>query len=79
MEKTFSKENLLPFPTIEAAAHGNTEALCAILQHYDGYINSLCTRTLRDEAGNKYCYVDEEMKHRLQVRLITRTLAFKIN
>ncbi|WP_368214238.1 helix-turn-helix domain-containing protein, partial [Agathobacter rectalis] len=29
-------------------------------------------------AGNTYSYVDEEMRNRLQVRLITRTLAFHV-
>ena len=29
----------------------------------------LCTRTLKDDAGNTYSYVDEEMRNRLQVRL----------
>ena len=50
----------------------------AILKHYEGYIAKLCTRTLKDDAGNTYSYVDEEMRNRLQVRLITRTLAFHV-
>lgn len=79
MERNSNHENLLPFPTIEAATRGDTEALCAILKHYDGYINTLCTRLFKDEAGNTYYYVDEEMKNRLQVRLIARTLAFEID
>ena len=71
-------ENLLPFPVISAAANGDTTAMCAILKHYEGYIAKLCTRTLKDDAGNTYSYVDEEMRNRLQVRLITRTLAFHV-
>ena len=47
-------------------------------KHYEGYIAKLCTRTLKDDAGNTYSYVDEEMRNRLQVRLITRTLAFHV-
>lgn len=79
MMNTVSKtENLLPFPVISAAANGNAEAMCAILKHYEGYIAKLCTRTLKDEAGNSYSYVDEEMRNRLQVRLIARTLAFRV-
>ena len=68
----------LPFPVISAAANGDTTAMCAILKHYEGYIAKLCTRTLKDDAGNTYSYVDEEMRNRLQVRLITRTLAFHV-
>ena len=71
-------ENLLPFPVISAAANGETNDMCAILKHYESYIAQLCTRTLKADAGNNYSYVDEEMRNRLQVRLITRTLAFRV-
>lgn len=45
---------LLPFPVIAAAAGGDTEAMCAVLKHYEGYVATLCTRTLKDDAGNTY-------------------------
>lgn len=69
MNTVRKSENLLPFPVISAAANGDTTAMCAILKHYEGYIAKLCTRTLKDDAGNTYSYVDEEMRNRLQVRL----------
>ena len=75
---SYTHLNLLPFPVISAAANGDTTAMCAILKHYEGYIAKLCTRTLKDDAGNTYSYVGEEMRNRLQVRLITRTLAFHV-
>ncbi len=78
MNTVRKSKNLLPFPVISAAANGDTTAMCAILKHYEGYIAKLCTRTLKDDAGNTYSYVDEEMRNRLQVRLITRTLAFHV-
>ena len=74
MNTVRKSENLLPFPVISAAANGDTTAMCAILKHYEGYI----ANTLKDDAGNTYSYVDEEMRNRLQVRLITRTLAFHV-
>lgn len=70
--------NLLPFNVIAAAANGDTDAICVILKHYEGYIMKLCTRTLRDENGNTYSYIDEEMCNRLKIRLIARTLAFNV-
>ena len=73
MNTVRKSENLLPFPVISAAANGDTTAMCAILKHYEGYIAKLCTRTLKDDAGNTYSYVDEEMRNRLQVRLIMWT------
>ena len=62
----------LSFPQRQKRRH--KRHVCAILKHYEGYIAKLCTRTLKDDAGNTYSYVDEEMRNRLQVRLITRTL-----
>ena len=41
-------------------------------QHYEVYIAKLCTRTLKDDAGNTYSYVDEEMRNRLQVDVYKR-------
>ena len=41
-------------------------------------VAKLATRTLRDENGNTYLYVDEELRNRLNVRLIARTLAFRV-
>ena len=64
MNTVRKSENLLPFPVISAAANGDTTAMCAILKHYEGYIAKLCTRTLKDDAGNTYSYVDEEMRNR---------------
>ena len=52
MNTVRKSENLLPFPVISAAANGDTNAMCAILKHYEGYIAKLCTRTLKDDAGN---------------------------
>ena len=54
MNTVRKSENLLPFPVISAAANGDTNAMCAILKHYEGYIAKLCTRTLKDDAGNTY-------------------------
>lgn len=73
-----SNRQLLPLGVIAAAANGNTDAMCTILKHYDGYIAKLSTRTLKDENGNTYAYVDEEMHNRFKVRLIARTLAFNV-
>lgn len=60
----------LPLSVIIAATSGDGQALGAVLAHYQRYIRSLATRTLTDEYGNEYYYVDEEMRLRLEVRLI---------
>lgn len=73
-----SNKTLLPFDVIAATANGDTDAMCAILKHYEGYISKLSTRTLKDEVGNTYSYIYEEMRNRLKIRLITCTLAFNV-
>lgn len=60
----------LPLSVIIAAMDGDGQALGAVLTHYRRYIRSLTTRTLIDEYGNEYYYVDEEMRLRLEARLI---------
>ena len=40
MNTVRKSKNLLPFPVISAAANGDTEAMCAILKHYEGYISA---------------------------------------
>ncbi len=60
----------IPVPIILAAMKGETEAISYILHHYRNYIRKLSTRTLKDEYGNEYCFVDEDMVNRLQSKLI---------
>ena len=37
----------------------------------NGYINKLCTRTLYDENGYPHVCLDEAMKRRLEIKLIS--------
>lgn len=71
--------SLLPFSTIKAAASGNVDAINAVLKHYERYIAALATRTLYDENGVLHLCVDEEMRRRLETKLITKILDFKVD
>ena len=71
--------DLLAYPVIEAAVHGDSEAVGKVLRHYSGYIASLCKRTGRDENGNYCTYVDEELRMRLESKLISKVLCFNLN
>ena len=62
---------LLPLSVIEAARAGDAEAVERVLRYYEGYINKLCTRTLYDEYGQPHVCVDEYMKRRLEIKLIS--------
>lgn len=67
---------LLSCETIQAAASGEPDAVAAVLRHYEGYIAKLSTRCLFDEYGNSYLCVDEDLRRRLEIKLITGVLAF---
>lgn len=72
------KNNLLPFPVIAAASDGDVDAINAVLKHYEGYIASLSIRRVYDEDGKGYTIVDEELRRRLETKLITKILTFKV-
>ncbi len=75
---TKSASSLLPYITIEAATSGDVDAINAVLKHYERYIAALATRTLYDENGIPHLCVDEEMKRRLETKLITKILNFDV-
>lgn len=60
----------LPLTVILAAMEGNEDALAVVLDHYKGYIRYLAMRPLKDEYGNEYLCVDEDMRLRLEAKLI---------
>ena len=67
MKKTFSD---IPFSIIEKAINEDIEAIDYILAHYRNYIIRLSTRVARDENNNEYMYVDDDMRSRLESKLI---------
>jgi len=79
MNSTQTKTNaLLPYPVIVEAIGGDVDAINAVLKKYEGYICALSTRQLYDEYGNVYNYVDESLRRRLETKLITKILSFKL-
>ena len=77
MNKKDKQNALLPFSVIVAATSGNIEAINAVLKFYEGYIAVLSTRQYYDDKGNSHWFVDEEMRRRLETKLITRIILFK--
>lgn len=71
-------KELLPFPVIAAASNGDVDAINAVLKHYEGYIASLSLRRVYDEDGNGYTIVDEELRRRLETKLIVKILSFEV-
>lgn len=72
------ERGLLPYPVILAAIKGDPEAMNIVIQHYDSEIAYLSMRTLRDEHGNTYYGIDEDIRDRLRSHLIRAVLSFKV-
>ena len=70
-------DNLLSYSTIVSAAHGDIEAVNALLKHYEGYIACLSLRQSYDDKGNPYMCVDDALRRRLETKLITKILTFR--
>lgn len=62
--------NRIGYQTILAAKAGDSEALNSILQHYAAYIAAHAKRPFFDEYGNRYELVDEEIRQRIEAKLI---------
>jgi len=77
MNKAAKTSNLLPYPVIVLAADGDVDAIHAVLKHYEGYIAVLATRKLYDGYGNPHLCVDEDLRRRLETKLITKILTFR--
>ena len=72
------ERGLLPYPVIIAATKGAPEAMHIVVKHYDSYIASLSMRKLRDERGNTYWGIDEDIRDRLRSRLMRAVLTFTV-
>ncbi|HBF0312727.1 TPA: helix-turn-helix domain-containing protein [Clostridioides difficile] len=72
------ERGLLPYPVIIAATKGDPEAMNIVVKHYDSYIASLSMRKLRDERGNIYWGIDEDIRDRLRSKLMRAVLTFTV-
>ena len=70
---------LIPLPIIYDAMNGDEIAIHAVVSHYRRYIRFLSRRPCRDVLGFEHLYVEEDMQHRLETKLIYAVITnFKI-
>ena len=70
---------LIPISVIDEAMTGDEIAISAVIAHFRGYIRFLSRRPCRDALGFEHLYVDEDMQHRLESKLIYAVITnFKI-
>ena len=69
----------LPLSVIIGATNGDEAALTSVLDYYRDYIRCLAMRTVKDEYGNEYVFVDEDRRLRLETKLLCSIIKnFKI-
>lgn len=68
----------IEFEVIQAAIQGDTDSINQIIVYFQPYINARCKRKFKDEFGYEQYVTDEYMKRRLETKLITKILDFKI-
>ncbi len=74
-----SESTELSYPVIFMAVQGDTQAMGQVVNHYKGYSITLAQREIVDENGNTALIVDDEWKRRLELKLITAVLKFKLH
>jgi len=67
------------YAVIAAAVQGDPDAVNLVIRHYSGYIASLATRKGYGEDGVLRSYVDDELRKRLETKLIIAILSFDLN
>jgi hypothetical protein len=74
----YKRLSLLPSNIIIAASNGDIVAVNSVIKYYRKYIAVLATRKFYDDFGKTYLYIDEELRSRLENKLISKVLEFKI-
>ena len=69
---------LLPYPVIAAAVGGDPDAVNQVIRHYSGYIAALSMRKSYGPDGVPRTQVDEDLRRRLETRLIISILNFDL-
>lgn len=68
---------LLPYETIFDASNGDVSALDQVISYFSRYINKLATHAFYDECGGVHYWVDTEIKHKLEMKLVIAVLKFR--
>ena len=76
MSQKRRKAALLPYSTIEAATTGNMDAIQAVLLYYARYMDTLSERRMYDEDREVHICTDDELRCRLEAKLIAKILCF---
>jgi hypothetical protein len=62
----------------EVRVQGDPDAVNRVIGHYSGYIAALSTRTSYDPQGCPHSQVDDDLRRRLETKLIIAILDFDL-
>lgn len=75
---TYQHHNL-PYEVISAAVSGDPEAMAVVQNHYKEYIAKLATSVRYDCHGSRYTCLNENLRQRLECKLVTVTMRFHLD
>lgn len=67
---------MITYEVVVAATTGDPVAVQQVLEHFDGYIDRLCSHPFVDEGGRVTYGVDTARKTQLQGKLLAAVLHF---
>ncbi|MDB1933997.1 helix-turn-helix domain-containing protein [Clostridium tertium] len=79
MGKEHKHNNLLPFDIIVRSTRGDVEAINKVLDHFSGYIAEVSVRKTYDNYGDVRYIVDEDICKRIENKLVSKILLFRID
>lgn len=62
--------DLVPYETIVAAANGDADAMQTIIHHYTPYIKHFSQRHYRDDYGNTFTMIDDDVRQQIEIKLM---------
>ena len=78
MHKMYTKHRL-ELSVINAAAHGDSDAMDIVLRYYAGYIKKLSTMKTYDEYGNSILYCNEDLRGELELHAVYTTAKCRLS
>lgn len=64
------QQNTLTYETIKAVVAGEKWAMEKVIAYYDDYMTELATVEERQPDGSVKCYVDEDLKQEIALKLL---------
>lgn len=65
-----NEADLIAYETIVAAQKGDADAMQKIIRHYEPYIKHFSQRHYRDDYGNTFTMIDDDIRQQIELKLM---------